>query len=462
MNSRLIYFLFFLMSKISFAQTEAYCKTLNEEFYSAVKSGVVSEIDFRYYKLLNTCGASFGNIGALDGSFENKGFTISWRQDQSYEITNVPTHINQNEYFAAYYFDELPVENPIKQKYESLDAFLKAVPVDVENLVMEPVLLPKYQIIWIKQYGSDQILDDKTFEEIIRLNEPQRELSYAGVGVFYINMQEKTEVYAATVKKNRPVFSKIIDAPGNTTIFPVSNDKDYIIIDNFLSEENMSVYDHTGKMLLKKHEYIEINPLSKTFTLVKNGLYTLVDLDLKPILKNAVYIVEIMKNDQSYYVFDSGKGNKSVYDKTGKFVVSGKEYTDLEVSQYVLVQKNNQYGVINFPEQTILVPFIDEKITELCLGFMTYFKIGAWQIIDEKNRTLGTIKATKIDLLTSRGKALIKALNEAGKVGVCDLFGNEILPVKYDSITFETEEIRLLVKSDQREFYTNLDGQEIE
>lgn len=450
---------------VSNAQDEI-CNTYYERFLTAVKAGSLSEIEFQYGKLTRACGVSPTVMGMLAGSFENKGAVVHWLEDQSFRVEGLLNpEINLVEYDGMVTFERLPVTSPIRQKFSSLAACLRAINVDESNLALEPVFLPKYQVFWIKEYGKDQLIHEKTLKNLVVFKENNGGLNYGGNGLFFMNLQEKTSVFSVRLQKEKPVVKNLLDVPGNARVFPVSTTKSYIVVENTMSEStSISLYSDEGVLLVKDLDLIVYNPLSTTFIFAKDNLGKLVNRKLETLVENAVYIEELINQDMSYFAYRNQADEIHVIDMHGKNRLAGAGFEIYQAPhpKYVLVEKENRFGAIDFATGNILVPFSSERIYELFPGFLTRMKDGNWEIFDEQATLLGTIPAVAIEPLTRQTNVLIKVLGENEKFGMYDLFGKQVLPAEYGAIEFDHSTQRIVVQSESELFYTDQYGNRIE
>lgn len=449
----------------TFAQSD-YCTALQTEFKRSVEGHNTSEITFKYNKLVNACGVTEDEKTAVDEVFNESKYEISWRKDNSFEVIEFPDNeIDHSIYWENRNFDGLFDDDLIKQRHPNVYYLLESVGIDVKTLSGEPRFLFHYNAIWVPLQKGGVVLEMENLNPLFEIEADNIEMKYAGGGVFLVRQENNCIAYQLFHDYNRTEIKKVVDKLGfSITTIPVKSDEAYIIVTSSGEDRILtSVYNNQGKPLLENQHNVVFNQLSRTIITSKGFDYQLFDYEMKAILPEAAYIFEVWKDDIPYYIYDDKDDKRHLCDIEGNVVLSGKDYKSITINQtpYAIVRKGKEYGVIDFVSQEILFPFQTERIHHLCPGFMAISKNGEITIFDEKNRITGTVKAQSLSALNTNGKIVLKVFGENGKEGMCDLFGNVLLPTQYDAVEYKELENKILVTQGQIQFYTDMNGKEI-
>src|SRR5690606_10555092 len=132
----------------------------------------MSEITYRYHKLLNTCGVSEDEKEAISEAFNEMKYEISWRADNSFYIISLPDpSIDWAIYEENVSFDHLFQDDPIREKYPTIEALLKEVQIDVAKLSREPRFLKYYNVIWVAHDRGGVVLDMDSLQTLISIDQ---------------------------------------------------------------------------------------------------------------------------------------------------------------------------------------------------------------------------------------------------------------------------------------------------
>lgn len=264
-----------------------------------------------------------------------------------------------------------------------------------------------------------------------------------------------------------PKYAKI-DIPNPTT--------DVFICLEDMSKTNYKAINSNGENLFNQYDStsaIEINELSSYVPYEKSILrykeannYGLIDFKGKKIT-DAIYeeISSIEYKEGFLKVKKNGK--YGVINIAGKAVIPA-DYDDITsdgyynnnvkytASGFILRTKTDngyKYGYANKQGKVIIEPMYDElnRINEIENEkdvYLTFSVNGKEGLIKNKKQII----ECKYDDIEYDSNANLLILNDNSKYGVCDLSGNQILPIEYDSISFGGDYINT-TKNDEKKIF---------
>lgn len=312
----------------------------------------------------------------------------------------------------------------------------------------------------------------------------------------YLFVDYKKKEYSVTEVSNYKYFMLnentkygVIDTSGNIIVEPIY---DSIKIPNpeksvFICEKdnNISVLNEKSEKIFTEYDEvtaISINgvvsslPYEKVVLKYKvNGKYGLIDYTGKVITKPIYEEIKglenkeselLIKKDGKYGVINS-KGAKLIKEEYDSIVADG-FYTDnskYALSGYIIANKTEdgyRYGYINYNLKKVLDAEYNSisRILELDDTKDVY-------IIASKNGQYGVVKNNKI-LINYSYQGIeydknnkIFELQRNSKYGVCNINGQEIIPVQYKEIEINGIYLKALKNEEERYIYFDVDGNEI-
>lgn len=308
---------------------------------------------------------------------------------------------------------------------------------------------------------------------ILILNQENKKISIVNIGESDVKyfVLEKNAMLGVIDNTGKviiePKYAKI-DIPNPTT--------DLFICLEDMSKTNYKAINSKGENLYNQYDSvsaIEINELSSYVPYEKSVLrykeanyYGLIDLNGKKIT-DAIYeeISSIEYKEGFLKVKKNGK--YGVINIAGKVVIPA-NYDDITsdgyynnnvkytASGFILRTKTDsgyKYGYANKQGKVTIEPMYDElnRINEIENEKDTYLTIstnGKKGIIKNKKQII----ECKYDDIEYDSNANLLILNDNSKYGVCDLSGNQILPIDYDSISFGGDYINT-TKNDEKKIF---------
>lgn len=447
---------------MALTQMQEHCQRFRTELKTAFQNQDPTLIKLQYHKLLYACGVNSEDQKMVEQFYASKNVELGWKKDKSYQVYTKQTLRTES---GAFTFSELENNHPLRKKYSTEEQFLKASGLDKKQLAVGPFILTDYNAIFVYHDEGDWLLDATDFSVLISFENQQKNLDYVGKGIFLMNHPDKCSVVALHKQNERPKIKTILSQQeGTVQVFSKSiNDpqKYFSIVDDSKEKENVSLYNLEGKKLIDGQDGIELNPTTGMIILRKNWKFTLTDIHQKLIYENAGSITEMGKMEEPYYIINTSDGKRHVVNKAGEMIFSGTDYTSVMISDlpYAVVAKNGQDGVVDVRNGEVIIPFQQYSLQELYPGFFGYDNYqGLWTILDNTNTQIATIQSRRMRVLNA-GRLVTSNTNR--KMGVCDLFGNEILPQIYDDVQLHYMGDALELTTGGRKVLTDFDGKEI-
>lgn len=453
------------MVNISVAQ-QSYINSLQNQLFHAIDQQSFSNADYLYHKYNNLTGSDAYTMGRMAGFLESKGFGFQWDKTRSYQLDYLPMDfIDWNQHYWVKTFEQLESSSDIRKKYKDVDDFYRKNDIDKSRLEQEPIFYPNIQMALLHYHDGIILINAIHGNVEIDYTEDFGEIHYAGGNLIHVRLDEKSIFYNIKHNKGQYKAHKILELEGYAINMPRATNKSFITVSNYINQKTqVSLFDSDGKLIFKDYDQIMISPLSQTILLRKESQDELYDFNLKPIFKSANYIIEVWLKDKPYYIFDDKNFNRYLFDIKGKMLLDAKKYQSIYINQspYALVQKNYQYGIIDPLTEELSVPFQEEPLEEIIPGFFMYKLGDKYKIIDDRNHSLFIIEAVSIQALNTRGKIYLAIRRANDAVGVYDLLGNEIIPIKYNAVQYLESENNFLIHSGKIQFKMDLNGNVID